>query len=73
MVEMQGAQKASDSMEVKRQKGKNIDAVHGHGSIMLILGQAQIPGLTNINHIYRLRQVDRKGNARIVKSPWPAC
>ena len=64
MIEMQGDQKASDSMEVKRQKGKTIDAVHNHGSIMLSLGQAQIPGPTNINHIHRLRQVLRQKGYR---------
>ena len=61
MTEMQGVLKVSDSIEVKRQKEKNIEAVYAHGSMMLSLGQAQIPGLRNISHIHLLRQVDKMG------------
>ena len=65
---IQGAQKASDSMEAKRQKGETIDAVYAHGSMMLSLGQAQIPGLGNVNQINLLKQLDKKGKVRVVKN-----
>lgn len=54
-------------MEVKRVKDKPIDAAKAHGSMMLSLGQAQIPGLHNINKVYRLRKVDKNGKVRIIK------
>ena len=67
MMEMQSSHKASDSMEVKRTKDKTIDAVKAHGSMMLSLGQAQIPGLHNINKVHCLRKVDKNGRVRIIK------
>ena len=67
MMEMQSNHKASDSMEIKRIKDKTIEAVYAHGSMMLSLGQAQIPGLYNINKVYHLRQVDRNGKVRTLK------
>ena len=68
MMEMQSNHKASHSMETKRTKDKTIEAVKAHGSMMLSLGQAQIPGLYNINKVHHLRQVDRNGKARTIKS-----
>ena len=67
MTEMQSSIKASDSMEVRRQKEKNIGALFTHGSMMLSLGQAQVPGLRNINHVHQLGQVDNQGKVRVVK------
>ena len=67
MMEMQSPIKASDSMEVRRQKEKNIGALFTHGSMMLSLGQAQVPGLRNINHVHQLGQVDNQGKVRVVK------
>ena len=69
MMKMQSNHKASNSMEVKRTKDKTIEAVKAHGSMMLSLGQAQIPGLYNINKVHHLRQVDRNGEVRILKIP----
>lgn len=60
-MKMQGTQKASDSMEVKRRKEKTIDTLYARGSMMLIPGQAQIPGLGNVNQVHHLRQVDKRG------------
>ena len=54
-------------MEVKRIKEKTIDLVKAHGSMMLSLGQAQIPGLHNINEVHRLRKTDKNGRVRIIK------
>ena len=67
MMEMQSSVKASDSMEVRRQKERTIEAVFIHGSMMLSLGQAQVPGLRNINHVHHLRQVDKQVKVRVVK------
>ena len=67
IMEMQSSHKSSDSMEVKRIKDKTIDSVKSHGIMMLSLGQAQIPGLHNINKVYRLRKVDKNGKVRIIK------
>ena len=50
-----------------KDKRKNIEAVHVHGSMMLILGQAQILGLRNISQIHLLRQVDKKGRRKNIK------
>ena len=35
--------------------------------MMLSLGQAQIPGLRNVNQVHHLKQVDKKGKVRVVK------
>ena len=67
MMEMQSSIKVSDSREVKRQKERTIEAVFTHGSMMLSLGQAQVPGLRNINYVHHLRQVDKQGNVRVIK------
>ena len=69
MMEMQSPVKASDSMEVRRQKESTIEAVFTHGSMMLSLGQDQVPGLRNIHHVYRLKQVDKLGKVRVIKTP----
>ena len=63
MTEMQSSIKASDSMEVRRQKDNITEAVFTHGSMMLSLGEAQVPGLRNINHIHHLRQVDKQARS----------
>ena len=67
MMEMQNTVKASDSMEVSRQKEATIDAVMAHGSMMLSLGHAQVPMLRNIHHVHRLKQVDKMGKVRVIK------
>ena len=67
MMEMQSTVKASDSMKIRRQKEATIDAVFAHDSIMLILGHAQIPGLRNIHHVHRLKQMDKMGKVRVIK------
>ena len=54
-------------MEVRRQKEATIEAVFTHGSMMLSLGQAQVPGLRNIHHVHRLKQVDKLGKIRVIK------
>lgn len=41
--------------------------------MMLSLGQAQVPGLRNINHVHYLRQVDKKAMSGWQKRPWLAC
>ena len=64
MMEMQSTVKASDSMEVRRQKEATIEAAFTHGSMMLSLGHAQVPGLRNIHHVHRLKQVDKMGKVR---------
>ena len=63
IMEMQSNHKASNSMEIKRTKDKTIEAVKAHGSMMLSLGQAQIPGLWNVNKIHLLKQVDKKARS----------
>ena len=72
MMEMQSNHRASDSMKIKRIKNKTIETVYAHGSMMLSLGQAGIPGLHNVNKVHLIKQVDRKGKVRILKSLWPA-
>ena len=67
MMEMQSSIKASDSTEVKRQNVAT-GAVFAHDSMMLSLGQAQVPGLRNINHAHRLKQVDKQGKVRVIKN-----
>jgi len=67
MMEMQSNHKANDSMEVKRIKEKTIESVKSHGSMMLSLGQARIPGLYNVNKVHLIKQVDKKGKVKILK------
>ena len=67
IMEMQSNHKASDSMEIKRMKDKTIEAVYAHGSMMLSLGQARIPGLYNINKVHHIKQEDRNGKVRTLK------
>ena len=67
MMEMQSHVKVSDSVEVRRQKEATIDAVFTHGSMMLSLGQAQVPGLRNTHHAHRLKKVDKQGKVRVMK------
>ena len=69
MMEIQSSVKACDSMEVRRQKERTIEAAFTHGSMMLSLGQAQVPGPRNINHVHYLGQVDKQGKVRVVKRP----
>ena len=61
MMEMQSTVKTSNSMEARRQKEATIaiDAVMAHDSNMLSLWHAQVPGLRNIHHVHRLKQVDK--------------
>ena len=67
MMEMQSNHKANDSMEVKRIKEKTIESVKSHGSMMLSLGQARIPGLYNVNKVHLIKQVNKKGEVKILK------
>ena len=67
MMEMQSSHRASDSMDVKRTRDKTIESVKAHGSMMLSLGQAQIPGLHNANKVHHLRKMDKNGKVRIIK------
>ena len=69
MMEMQSGHKANDSMEIKRTKDKTIEAIKAHGSMMLSLGQAQMPDLYNINKVHHLRQVGRNGKVGTIKKP----
>jgi hypothetical protein len=64
---MQSPVGGGDDMEAKQRKERTIQSVYAHGSMMLSLGHTYVPGLRNVDEIYRIKKLKKDGTSVILK------